>query len=232
MKYQAKIYLLMMVFLCALASAGCKGETDGSASAPAKQNFDADASYSLGMSVGSSMRNNDMSPDVNAFVKGFKDALGGGKTRFTEEEADEKIQAAFTAIEEKKNEQLQQAETGFLAENSKKTGVTTTASGLQYEVISEGSGLKPSAENTVRVNYEGTLADGTVFDSSYTRNEPAEFPLNGVIPGWIEGIQLMNVGSKYKFYIPSELGYGSRGAGPIPPYSALIFEVELLAIVE
>jgi len=119
----------------------------------------------------------------------------------------------------------------FLAENKLRDGVKTTESGLQYEVIREGKGKKPTAESTVKVHYEGTLIDGTVFDSSYQRGEPIEFPLSGVIQGWTEGLQLMPVGSKYKLYIPSELGYGERGAGQsIPPYSALIFTVELLEI--
>jgi FKBP-type peptidyl-prolyl cis-trans isomerase len=128
--------------------------------------------------------------------------------------------------------ELKQKETGFLAENSKKAGVIITGSGLHYEVLSEGSGPKPAATDTVRVHYHGTFTDGSVFDRSRDRGDPAEFPLNGVIPGWTEGIQLMSVGSSYKFYIPSELGYGPEGAGPIPPYSPLIFEVELLGIVQ
>jgi len=119
----------------------------------------------------------------------------------------------------------------FLEENALRDGVKVTESGLQYEVLREGKGAKPTAEQTVRVHYEGTLIDGTVFDSSYQRGEPIEFPLNGVIKGWTEGLQLMPVGSKYKLYIPYELGYGERGAGQsIPPYAALIFTVELLAI--
>ncbi|MBQ6791257.1 MAG: FKBP-type peptidyl-prolyl cis-trans isomerase [Paludibacteraceae bacterium] len=119
----------------------------------------------------------------------------------------------------------------FLQENALRDGVKVTESGLQYEVLREGKGAKPTAEQTVKVHYEGTLIDGTVFDSSYQRGEPIEFPLNGVIKGWTEGLQLMPVGSKYKLYIPYELGYGERGAGQsIPPYAALIFTVELLAI--
>jgi FKBP-type peptidyl-prolyl cis-trans isomerase FklB len=119
----------------------------------------------------------------------------------------------------------------YLQENALRDGVKTTESGLQYEVLVEGKGPKPTAESTVKVHYEGTLIDGTVFDSSYQRGEPIEFPLSGVIKGWTEGLQLMPVGSKYKLYIPYELGYGERGAGQsIPPYSALIFTVELLEI--
>lgn len=119
----------------------------------------------------------------------------------------------------------------FLAENAKREGVKTTASGLQYEVLEATIGQKPKATDTVRVHYEGTLIDGTVFDSSYKRGESIAFPLNGVIKGWTEGLQLMSVGSKYKFFIPYQLAYGERGAGAsIPPYAALIFTVELLGI--
>ncbi|MCA1950988.1 MAG: FKBP-type peptidyl-prolyl cis-trans isomerase, partial [Treponema sp.] len=122
-------------------------------------------------------------------------------------------------------------ETKFLEDNGKKPGVKTTASGLQYEVISEGTGAKPQASDTVKVHYTGTLIDGTKFDSSVDRGEPAVFPLDQVIPGWTEAIQLMSVGSKYKFFIPSSLAYGESGAGNvIPPNSALIFEVELIGI--
>ena len=119
----------------------------------------------------------------------------------------------------------------FLAENAKREGVKTTASGLQYEVLEATIGQKPKATDTVRVHYEGTLIDGTIFDSSYKRGESIAFPLNGVIKGWTEGLQLMSVGSKYKFFIPYQLAYGERGAGAsIPPYAALIFTVELLGI--
>ncbi len=119
----------------------------------------------------------------------------------------------------------------FLEENAKKTGIKTTASGLQYEVLREGTGAKPGAASTVEVHYEGRLIDGKIFDSSYQRNQTISFPLNRVIPGWTEGLQLMPTGAKYRLYIPSELGYGARGAGAdIPPYSTLIFDVELISI--
>ena len=118
----------------------------------------------------------------------------------------------------------------FLAENGKREEVTTTESGLQYEVLEEGDGAQPTREDQVTVHYKGELLDGTVFDSSYDRGEPATFPLNRVIPGWTEGLQLMQVGAKYRFYIPPELGYGARDTGTIPPNSTLIFQVELLSI--
>ena len=226
--------IVLAVFLCAVVFSGCgaNGKT-GAGSASGMETFDKDASYALGLNIGSGMKGDSLSPDLDEFMKGLKDGLAGGETRFSVEEAQSKIQSAFTALMEKRGERQQQAEVDFLAENSKKPGVTVTESGLQYEVISEGSGAKPAAESTVRVHYKGTLNDGTVFDSSYDRGEPAEFPLNGVIAGWTEGIQLMSVGSNYRFFIPSELGYGSQGAGQrIPPYSPLIFEVELIDIVK
>jgi FKBP-type peptidyl-prolyl cis-trans isomerase len=231
MKYFMKLFVLA-VFLCGPVFWGCNKEKGGSASTPADQIFDKDTSYALGLNVASSMKKSNVNPDLNEFFQGFKDVMKGDKTRFTEEEAETKLQETFTAMMEKANEGLKQVEVDFLAENSKRPGVVITGSGLQYEVLSEGAGARPSATDMVRVNYEGTLTDGTVFDSSYPTGEPVEFPLNGVIPGWTEGLQLMQVGSKFKFYVPSELAYGPQGVGPIPPYSALIFEVELLDILK
>jgi FKBP-type peptidyl-prolyl cis-trans isomerase FklB len=118
----------------------------------------------------------------------------------------------------------------FLAENAKRDGITVLASGLQYEVLTAGDGAKPSREDSVRTHYHGTLIDGTVFDSSYERGEPAEFPVGGVIAGWTEALQLMNAGSKWRLYVPSELAYGAQGVGSIPPHSVLVFDVELLAV--
>jgi FKBP-type peptidyl-prolyl cis-trans isomerase len=232
MKYSVKKYL--MALLCVLALLGCKenGKTGSDSSASSENTLDKDASYALGMNIGSNMKTNSIVPDTDEFLQGFKEALAGGKTRFTGEEAEAKLEQAFTALMEKENEGSRQAEIDFLAENSKKEGIIITGSGLQYEVISEGSGAKPAASDTVRVNYEGTFTDGSVFDSSFVRGEPVEFPLNGVIPGWTEGIQLMSEGANYRFYIPSELAYGPQGNQRIPPYSPLIFNVELLAMVE
>jgi FKBP-type peptidyl-prolyl cis-trans isomerase len=224
-----------MVSLCAFVLAGCKGDgkTESGSSSAGKETLEKDASYALGMDIGANMKAGNFRPDLDEFVQGIRDSLDDKKTRFGEEEAGQILQQAFTAMMDKRNEDLKQAEVAFLAENSKKPGIIITGSGLQYEVINEGSGIKPGATDTVRVNYEGVLSDGTVFDSSYSRGEPAEFPLNGVITGWTEGIQLMGVGGKYRFYIPSDLAYGPQGAGQrIPPYSPLIFEVELLSIVQ
>jgi FKBP-type peptidyl-prolyl cis-trans isomerase len=221
---------VLAVFLCAPVFWGCNREKGGSASAD--NHFDKDTSYALGMNMAANMQKSNVNPDINEFFQGFKDVMQGNKTRFTDEAAEAKIQEAFLAMMEKANEGLKQAEIDFFAENSKKAGVVVTGSGLQYEVLSEGTGAMPAATDTVRVNYEGTLVDGTVFDSSFQRGEPVEMPLNGVIPGWAEGLQLMKTGSKFKLYIPSELAYGSQSGGPFPPYSALIFEVELLDIVK
>jgi FKBP-type peptidyl-prolyl cis-trans isomerase len=225
--------IFLTAFLCAVILAGCggTGKTE-SGSAPAEGGIDKDASYALGMNLGSNLKENGVIPDSEEFFKGFKDAIGGEKTRFTAQEAEMRIQQAFMAQQEKQNSELAQKENEFLAETSKKPGINITGSGLMYEVISEGSGPKPAATDTVRVNYEGKLSDGTVFDSSYARGQPVEFPLNGVIPGWTEGVQLMNTGSKYRLYIPSALGYGDSGTGPIPPHSPLVFEVELIDIIK
>jgi FKBP-type peptidyl-prolyl cis-trans isomerase len=213
---------------------GCDKKTGASAeSGPAS--LDADTSYAVGMFVAAQFPWKHY--DYKAFVEGFKAVAENEKTRFTNEEAQEKLESAIYAMAELENTELgeenSQKGTAFLEENRKKAGIMTTGSGLQYEVISEGSGEKPAAADKVRVNYEGTLLDGTVFDSSYARGEPAEFPLNGVISGWTEGLQLMSPGSTYKFYIPANLAYGNRRMGDsIPPNSTLIFKVELLEVLK
>ncbi|MBO4453702.1 MAG: FKBP-type peptidyl-prolyl cis-trans isomerase [Paludibacteraceae bacterium] len=160
--------------------------------------------------------------------QGFINGLYNDTTDFDRQSAGKYVDEVISRI--KFGEAIEAGEK-FLQENALRDEVKTTESGLQYEVLKEGKGKKPTAEQTVKVHYEGTLIDGTVFDSSYQRGEPIEFPLNGVIKGWTEGLQLMPVGSKYKLYIPYQLGYGERGAGQqIPPYSTLIFTVELLEI--
>ena len=199
--------------------------------------LDADASYAAGMFVAAQLQFPWKHYDYNAFVEGFKAVTENQETRFTNEDAQEMLQAVFSAMMELESTELGEEntlkETAFLEENGQKAGIMTTGSGLQYEVISEGSGEKPAATDKVRVNYEGTLLDGTVFDSSYTRGEPAEFFLNGVIPGWTEGLQLMSAGSTYRFFIPARLAYGNRPVGnSIPPNSTLIFKVELLEVLK
>lgn len=235
-----KKQLAVFLVLAALSSA-CKNEekssaaetAGGQAAVPEAGILDNDASYAFGMAFALEFKDVGLKFDYDNFLAGFRDSLEGEETRLTEEEAGNRIQTAYLAALNARSESLMQQENEFLALNAKKQGVVTTASGLQYEVITEGNGSKPLATDTVRVNYEGTLINGAVFDSSYTRGEPAEFALNRVIAGWIEGIQLMNVGSAYQFYIPSNLAYGESGSGSlIPPYSTLIFKVELLDIVK
>ena len=198
-------------------------------------NLDKNASYALGMSIGDELLQNltagEITPDYDEFIKGMNDIMKGRKTRFEKSELNEILDAAFDALMAERNAGVAQEETVFLAENARNPGINITSSGLQYEVIREGTGAKPSAEDRVLVHYEGKLLDGTVFDNTYDRGEPAEFYLNQVITGWTEGLQLMSVGSSYRFYIPSALGYGPGGMMSIPPYATLIFDVELLGII-
>lgn len=200
-------------------------------------------SYALGASMGRYLKNNleqnaeiGVNLDQTMIIGGIEDALGD-KVQLNDEE----IETIMTGLESQvrklraeKQEALaaeaQQAGKDFLVENAKRSEVTVTESGLQYEVLQEGEGEKPNAEDTVTVHYHGTLIDGTVFDSSVERGQTTSFPLNRVIPGWTEGLQYMAPGAKYKFYIPSELAYGERSAGSIPPNSTLIFEVELFEV--
>lgn len=197
------------------------------------KSLDADTSYAFGMAFSSQFKDMGLNFDYDAFVRGFREYLEGKDTKFPINEAMARVNTVYNDALAAQAETFRQEELAYLAENSKKTGIIVTESGLQYEVITPGTGAKPQESDTVRVHYKGTLVDGTVFDSSYTREEPAEFPLNRVIRGWTEGIQLMNEGSTYRFYIPSELAYGEQGYGErIPPYATLIFEVELLSIVK
>lgn len=193
-------------------------------------------SYGVGRQLGDQLRNNPFKEfDVNAVSAGLADALAGTDSRVSEADLNE----AF-AVVSKKLQELEMAEAkeksaegeAFLAENAKKDGVTVTESGLQYEVITAGDGAKPTATSTVRTHYHGTFINGDVFDSSYDRGQPAEFPVNGVIAGWTEALQLMEEGAKWRLYVPYNLAYGERGSqGAIPPYATLVFDVELLAVV-
>ena len=193
-------------------------------------------SYGVGRQLGDQLRNNPFKVfDVTAVQAGLADALAGAESQVS----DELLNEAFSVVSKKLQEQEQElakvkAAEGekFLAENAKRDEVTVTESGLQYEVLTTGEGDKPNADSTVRVHYNGTLPDGTVFDSSYERGQPAEFPVNGVISGWTEALQLMPVGSKWKLSIPYNLAYGEQGSqGAIPPYATLVFDVELLDIL-
>ena len=167
---------------------------------------------------------------TSLFYRGFTDVLSNDTTIFTMASAEKLQQEKMQVNKKAKAKKLRKAGRDFLAENGKKPGIITTPSGLQYEVLKQGDGAVPQTTDKVKVHYEGRLIDGTVFDSSIKRGEPAVFGLNQVIKGWTEGLSLMPVGSKWRLYIPQELGYGDRQAGQIPPYSALIFDVELLGI--
>jgi len=190
-------------------------------------------SYSIGVNIGMNMSKQKVPVSPEALSAGIRDGLAN-KPRMTETEMRDTMMAFEKDMTEKQKaagEKNAQEGVKFLEENKKKEGVKTTASGLQYKSIKEGSGAQPKATDTVTVNYRGTLTDGSEFDSSYKRNEPATFPLNGVIKGWTEGLQLMKKGSKYQFFIPANLAYGERSPGAgIPPNSTLIFEVELLDV--
>lgn len=225
--------LLMTVLgVALLAGQACAGEK-----AVLKDEKDK-VSYSIGLEIGNKLKSQSIDINADILASGVKDGLSGSKALMTEEEIQETMtafqkemmakQAEKTKALAEKNKKEGDA---FLEENKKKEGVKTTSSGLQYKVLKDGEGPMPKATDTVTVNYRGTLVDGTEFDSSYKRGEPATFPVNGVIPGWVEALQLMKVGSKFQLFIPSGLAYGERGAGQqIGPNSSLIFEVELLSI--
>ena len=189
-------------------------------------------SYCIGMDMGMNFQDNNLdSINVDALMAGLSSVLDGKDTKFTRTESQTIVREYLQKRAEEQAAKKQGEGKEFLNTNASKEGITVTESGLQYEVINEGTGKKPTASDVVKVHYTGTLIDGTVFDSSVQRGEPAVFPVNGVIKGWTEALQLMAVGSKWKLYIPSELAYGQRGAGNlIGPGETLIFEVELLEV--
>lgn len=197
-------------------------------------------SYALGLGIGRQLAQmGATSLSIDDFATAIKDVLAGAELKVSDQEAQTLVQEFFRKQEEKANAEM--AEKGkkakaegeeYLADNAMKEGVVTLPSGLQYKVLSEGNGKKPKATDKVKCHYEGFLVDGTVFDSSIRRGEPAVFPLNQVIAGWTEGLQLMQEGAKYRFFIPYHLGYGEHGAGAsIPPYAALVFDVELIEVL-
>ena len=195
-------------------------------------------SYMVGMSIGGNLQPIKDEIELAIVIQALRDTLAGGKALLSQEEFQQVARSFQQSLEGKAQAQMkaaadknQAAGDAFLATNKSKPGVKATASGLQYQVITEGKGAKPVDTDTVKVHYVGSLLDGTKFDSSVDRGEPAQFPLNGVIPGWTEGLQLMPVGSKYKFWIPGNLAYGDRGRPGIEPNALLTFEVELLEIV-
>lgn len=197
--------------------------------------IEAKASYAIGLQIGQQLKDSGLKDlDINSIKQGLEDVLTEKQPILPLNELHDALrQIHERAMAEKKKEAEKAAKAGidFLKENLTKEGVKSTESGLQYSILKEGDGKIPAATDTVRVHYTGKLIDGTVFDSSVERGQPAEFPVNGVIRGWVEALQLMPVGSKWRLYIPQELAYGSQGAGAsIPPFSTLIFDVELLAI--
>ncbi len=202
------------------------------------QNTKEKNSYSIGMSLGSIWKNQELDVDFEMLRKGIADATGGGKTLITEQEARETLMAMQREIrtrqEEKRKVQGEKNKAegeAFLAQNKTNAGVVTLPSGLQYKIVTEGTGEIPKSNDTVTVNYRGKLLDGTEFDSSYSRNQPATFPVNRVIKGWTEALQLMKTGSKWELFIPANLAYGEMGSGmKIAPNATLQFEVELLSI--
>jgi FKBP-type peptidyl-prolyl cis-trans isomerase FklB len=195
-------------------------------------------SYAIGMNFGASLRKQSVEVDPNVLVKGLKDSLAGSKTLLTDDESHALITGLQADMRKKQEEKMAQAGDSnlkqgqeFLAANKSKEGVVTLPSGLQYKILQAGSGAKPTSSDSVVCNYRGTTIDGKEFDSSYKRGQPATFPVSGVIKGWTEALQLMPVGSKWQLFIPGDLAYGARGAGPdIGPNATLVFEVELISI--
>jgi FKBP-type peptidyl-prolyl cis-trans isomerase FklB len=240
-----KIFITLLLPFCAMVALSQTKKTAPAAKKPTTvkaavkapiqplftSNLDS-ASYALGAKMASGMKQDGLTAlNYDLLVKGFKDAFAGSAYSIPEEKFQKAIGDLFNTVTQQKFAPTIAEGKNFLEKNKTQTGVQTTASGLQYLVLTKGTGIKPTATDTVEVHYRGTLLNGTEFDSSYKRNEPLSLPLNGVIAGWTEGVQLMTTGSKYKFFIPYNLAYGERGAGAdIPPYSTLIFEIELLKV--
>lgn len=230
------------------AKTGEAGKTDGADKIAGLPTEKDQVSYMIGMDIGKSLKPMKDEVDMATLQRAISDVFADKKPLLNDEQAMKVMQGFAQKMQAKQQEEAAKkqaemeaqgkknvaVEATFLAENGKKTGVVTTASGLQYQVITAATGAKPKAADSVKVHYTGTLLDGTKFDSSYDRKEPAQFVLNSVVPGWTEALQLMPVGSKYKLWIPAKLGYGEQGTpgGPIPPNSTLLFEVELLEIVK
>lgn len=226
--------------VCVIAISACQpgGSSLGGQDKTSLDNEAEKISYAMGMDIGNSLKQFDADIDMAALNQGIKDTLGDAERLLTDEEVRQVMTDFSAKIQARKQKEQQEqlaangaASSKFLDANKGVEGVQVTESGLQYIVLEASEGDKPDEDDKVKVHYRGTLIDGTEFDSSYSRNQPASFPLNAVIPGWTEGLQLMTVGSKYRFFIPPELGYGERGAGDrIGPNQALIFDVELLEI--
>ena len=213
------------------------GACQGGASADL-ESFEGRSSYAVGVDIGNNLARTGVELELAAVVRGLSDVLEGREPLLTNEEIGEVLQELSTRMQTAQRQQFEEATTrnvaegeAYLAENGQREGVVTTASGLQYEVLTQGTGTRPSATDQVSVNYRGTLVDGTEFDSSYERGEPATFPINQVIDGWTEALQLMKPGAKWQLFIPSALAYGERGAGQdIGPNATLLFDVELISV--
>jgi len=236
------IIMVGLLIACAAADTPTTKVDEPSAasqpSAKAPTNFPEQASYALGLDIGKSLQQIEFKLDLASLTRGINDTLQGNEPELSPQQAAAAKQKLFAQLEAKQTQKMQtlgnkNQDEGqvFLAANKEKEGIVTTDSGLQYLVLKEGDGQIPTPEDRVTVHYRGTLLDGTEFDSSYKRDKPTTFPVRGVIKGWTEALQLMKVGSTYRLFIPSNLAYGSRGAGQkITPHATLIFDVELLAI--
>ncbi len=223
-----KTNLMITLSVLSLAFTACNGEKKVDLSSDKGK-----MSYFIGQQIGKQLKQDKLEIDPDVIAASINDVYTGKESRISQSEmmtVMQKAQAAQGAKAEAEGKENREKGEKFLAENKKKPGVKTTASGLQYEVITEGKGASPKATDVVKVHYKGTLIDGTQFDSSYDRGQPAEFPLNGVIRGWTEGLQLMKVGGKNRMVIPSDIAYGPQGRPGIPPNSVLVFEVELIGI--
>jgi FKBP-type peptidyl-prolyl cis-trans isomerase len=228
-----KVLLSLGVALCLLSSCDKIKSLTGAGGSVKLDSDEKKASYAIGQQIGKGMKAQGLVVDASTIAAGISDVLADKPAQLTEPEMQEAIQKMREGLMNKQkkdgDDNLSKGKT-YLDENKKKAGVKVTPSGLQYEVVTEGKGNSPKATDTVKVHYKGTLIDGTEFDSSYKRNEPAEFPVNGVIKGWTEALQMMKPGAKWKLTIPAELAYGEAGRPSIPANSVLVFEVELLEV--
>ncbi len=225
--------LRWLAAVAALLLAGHAGAADTPKLADQKDKI----SYSIGVDIGNNLKKQSIDVDADLLARGVKDSMAGGETLLSAEEVRETLISLQKELREKGQERIRQATEknkkegeAFLTENKTKEGVVSLPSGLQYKVLQSGTGPSPKATDTVEANYRGTLIDGTEFDSSYKRGQAAVFPVNGVIAGWTEALQRMKVGDKWQLFIPPDLAYGERGAGPIGPNATLIFDVELVSV--
>jgi FKBP-type peptidyl-prolyl cis-trans isomerase FklB len=234
---------LLFIISASMVLSACNQSGNSSSTAREVTTYKDKVSYAIGLDIGKSLKQQSLEGDVvdlNKMKLGIEDAMGGAKPLMTDSQISEtmmsfqkEMMARTDSLKKVKGAANETASREFLEKNGKEAGVVTLPSGLQYKVITEGKGPKPTATNTVTVHYAGTLLDGTEFDSSIKRGQPATFPVSGVIKGWTEALQLMNTGSKWKLFIPPALGYGENGAGQqIGPNATLVFEVELLAIAD